>query len=546
MDVRIQKFETLYRLPPKALAERRRLDQVRTSVLDTAFALTVDRAGIREESELCIRKLFVPVSLRLSDSDESIAKTWGAALAAEIARAMRDGETTNIVIYHSRRQALLDLTLSVARSDLRRAWAWRQLGLWHAGDIATESEAVAELTRALRSTPAMVVPMLNALLRTGWLHSISGRLSGRQWEALARAALSETGVTKLLYETTVGVPSSRAFRDAWRVTKSSLLLPAIGTFVGASVATRRAVAALAVMEDDPSLLLNETAQAVVSIIAAAITSGPDFIPGEQSANAGTVRTKSVDQTASLSSASTGHNATSSSQPEASELPSRAPNHESSDSALQPTQRSAKLPGRSAAKIRRTTDQREVETGLDSVGQQIREETELPDLRRRAFTRVAGLLFLIAVMEDLKLPEQIMAHGMLGRRPFVWVIHQLALALVPIDAKDPAAMAFAGLSPDAKPPSEGEAAPSEDEASALKTLAAQIVTRLRLLFEREDQSEGSLVDFVVRRRGEILADPGWIELRLSLDDVATEVRRAGLDLNPGYVPWLGVVMVFVYE
>ena len=32
----------------------------------------------------------------------------------------------------------------------------------------------------------------------------------------------------------------------------------------------------------------------------------------------------------------------------------------------------------------------------------------------------------------------------------------------------------------------------------------------------------------------------------MDQVATEIRRAGLDLDPGYVPWLGVVVRFIYE
>jgi hypothetical protein len=44
----------------------------------------------------------------------------------------------------------------------------------------------------------------------------------------------------------------------------------------------------------------------------------------------------------------------------------------------------------------------------------------------------------------------------------------------------------------------------------------------------------------------VTEPGWIELRFSLDEVSTEIRRAGLDLDPGYVPWLGVVMRFIYE
>jgi hypothetical protein len=33
---------------------------------------------------------------------------------------------------------------------------------------------------------------------------------------------------------------------------------------------------------------------------------------------------------------------------------------------------------------------------------------------------------------------------------------------------------------------------------------------------------------------------------SIREVVTEIRRAGLDLDPGFIPWLGVVMKFYYE
>ena len=46
---------------------------------------------------------------------------------------------------------------------------------------------------------------------------------------------------------------------------------------------------------------------------------------------------------------------------------------------------------------------------------------------------------------------------LARRPLRWTLHRLALTLVPADARDPAALAFAGLPPDAEPPADGRRA-----------------------------------------------------------------------------------------
>jgi hypothetical protein len=43
----------------------------------------------------------------------------------------------------------------------------------------------------------------------------------------------------------------------------------------------------------------------------------------------------------------------------------------------------------------------------------------------------------------------------------------------------------------------------------------------------------------------VADPGWLEVHLDLDTVDVHVRRAGLDVDLGWVPWLGTVVRFRY-
>jgi hypothetical protein len=66
--------------------------------------------------------------------------------------------------------------------------------------------------------------------------------------------------------------------------------------------------------------------------------------------------------------------------------------------------------------------------------------------------------------------------------------------------------------------------------------------------RLGQAERDALDVagqVAARTGSIVASPGWIEVHLDLGDVDIDVRRAGLDLDPGWVPWLGVVVIFVY-
>ena len=532
-EIQIQKFDTRYRLPYWALAEQRRLDGMRTAVLDQAFALALERLGVADDGELCIRNLFAQVHLNLDGTDESLTRKWSLALAEEIGLAMRHGATSNVVVYHSRRQAMMDLAISVSRGDLRRGWAWRQLGLWRSRDVASKSQAISELVRSLCAETALVVPVLRALAEAGALDRIAVGLSEWQWEELALAALSERGPAGVLDEASYS-PSPRALRDALLVLKRSLLLGVIASsrpFRDASPAVCRALAVLAVLDVEPMLLRTETVQAVIGIVADAVRSGRnETIKGSDE-----VAGPAVEQLAESMSASA----------QLAESMSASAQSVDSETAAPVTPGDTDTPELSHDPARRT---REVELGKPPYPgtERDQKDTKPTDLRQRALTPSGGLLFLLGVVEDLKLPEEVLAHPALGARRFLWVIHQLALALADIHPNDPAALAFAGLPPQAKPPSDDEEAPSEIEALALNSFVARIVESLRSLLEREDDPNKVLLEFVCSRCAEVVAEPGWIEVRFSLDDVSTEIRRAGLDLDPGYLPWLGVVVKFIYE
>ena len=493
-------------------------------MLDHAFERELAGRGIPEEAELCIRSLFSPLRVNLSDSEDSIAAQWSVALANEVAAAIAAGPTRNVVFYHSRRQALMDMATSISRSDLGRAWAWRQLGLWQSKNIIA-SQAPFELVRALRESATLVVPILRALAQEARLAKVVGRFDETDWQDLARTALSEVGGVRLL-EPVDRDTSPRALRDAWRVLNSSALLRAVtssDSLRSASEQTRRAVAALAVIDVDPALLLSDTASTLIGIIAGAIAQTRD----ELDANTATTTNNSADSVAPSSKS----NALDEAGAE------RLLGGSSTDNVSNP----------SAPQIADAGARASINSGSSEPNPVAdHSETEvLPDQRRRGFTQFGGLLFLLAVIEDLKLPEEILGNGILTARSFTWSAHQLALSLMQMEPGDPAALAFAGLPPDAKPPSDGEDPPSENEAKIFDALAKRVVERLSSLVESDHLEEPAL-EFVCCRRAEIVSDPGWLEVRFALDDVSTEIRRAGLDLNPGYVAWLGLVVVFVYE
>jgi hypothetical protein len=52
--------------------------------------------------------------------------------------------------------------------------------------------------------------------------------------------------------------------------------------------------------------------------------------------------------------------------------------------------------------------------------------------------------------------------------------------------------------------------------------------------------------VCRRDGRLRVEPGWIEVHLPLASVDTAIRRIGLDLDSGWLPWLGCVLRVHYD
>jgi hypothetical protein len=174
----------------------------------------------------------------------------------------------------------------------------------------------------------------------------------------------------------------------------------------------------------------------------------------------------------------------------------------------------------------------------------RDETE-----QGATTAWAGLVFLHNTAQAANVPALPECDARLARRTLCWVLHQLAGRLAPVMADDPAALAFTGLSPGDPVPA-GVPVTADEEAALDETAAVwRECTWAAVAGTRDPSWRRSVEDTVaavVRRRGRIVAEPGWVDVVLDLNEVDVEVRAAGLDLDPGWVPWLGTVVRFRYE
>ncbi|HET6763318.1 MAG TPA: hypothetical protein VFH27_06590, partial [Longimicrobiaceae bacterium] len=195
--LRIAHLHARYRLAAGAPAARERLDAVLRQVLAEALEHALDRAGVPAHEEICIRHVHAPVRLRLGMGDSTLLAAWSVALADAIRRAA-DGRGGDVVHYGSRPHARADVLLSAAAGDLRRAWAWRQMGLWREGDSASPRTAAVEAVRALLAEPEAIVPVVRQAARAGALPALAARLDADDWAMLARTALANAGAPRSL------------------------------------------------------------------------------------------------------------------------------------------------------------------------------------------------------------------------------------------------------------------------------------------------------------------------------------------------------------
>lgn len=176
-----------------------------------------------------------------------------------------------------------------------------------------------------------------------------------------------------------------------------------------------------------------------------------------------------------------------------------------------------------------------------------EDAPLPkDCRIAATTDYGGLLFLLGVLEDSGVLQDMLHNPAMMGRPFRWMLQSLAIALVQTQPDDPAVGVFSGMGLSSENAWEDEGPPTDEESTAIHSWVAWVADHLQRRMGMVDVPENELIAFVCRRPAEIVSDPGWIEVTFAPREVSTEIRRAALDLNPGYIPWLGIVLRFRYE
>jgi hypothetical protein len=519
----IDRVRARYRLPPSDDEGRRRLNGVLERALGPTLEASLAGTGIRDGELVCIRRLDVSFHARLTRTEAALAGEWAQAFAAELRRSVADG-TAVVVRYPSPAAALLDLVRRVARGDLTRAWAWRSLGLWEGPGDAAPRERARGVVAALSTRPELAAPVLERSAEDPVVrHFLFGRVARLDWTRLAAAALAATGLDPVLARPVAGPAPvgkagagevggrGRSGRPEGAVT--SRLARAAGA-VGVEAATAPAVAALALLATEPGLLHGHRdpgtrIAAVARTLVRPVSGGAGSAPG-----AGRAPTGRGGRRAATPPADARRPGTPDVRPGGAPYEDRPP---------------AAPPAGEAEG-----------DGVDgrAGGEAARGTVEAP-------TAYGGLLFFLNLVGD---PAGLAPPGpppSPSPRSPRWTLNRLGARLAGAPHDDPAVLAFCGTGPGESPPARTGPAPTAAEDAALDAAARRLRHAACAALDGAEGEAGRITRELVRRDAVVAADPGWIEVRFSLRDLAPDVRRAGLDLDPGWLPWLGVVVRFAY-
>jgi hypothetical protein len=529
----------------------RRVDAMLRHLAERRLDAGLGRLGL-SEGDWCIRRADVTFALDPDDGESTAESKWAATMLDSLQRILA-GSQSEVVHYRRRGQALEDLVTSVAAGRIERAWAWRLVGAVNDSDPLLDADPADAMLAALERAPQYALPAILAAIRSTGLAPLHRLLESDGWIRLATLVAGAVGVnnsrTVGLLSVDTAVRSVEPGRDDAAIeTRASRVVveSALGVeLAGSGLRPSRTVAAawamLVLAEADPAALRRATAGKEIAAIARTFErqdsrsalglvspSPPKRQPNESTPHIEAIpattevgRVPIKDQ-AAVDHRSAGRNGTADrhaprSLDRARVISSETPRSDPEKvTVAQPAVPEAAVPQAGATDANNPTG---------------------------VLTIWGGLLFLLATAETAGIPDRLIEDPLLGTRSLRWVMHQLALRLVPVRSRDAAALALAGLPPQADPPI--GAGPSDEEDRALTEWAAHWTDVTVERLAHADANPAEVVSHLSRRRGEVIGERGWIELHLDLDDVDFDVRMAGLDLDPGWIPWLGVVVRFIY-
>ena len=539
------------------------LADLTTRRLDEVLSASLVPAG-----DWYLRRLEVSLDLDPTRPDVAITRDWARAVTVALCTALADAGP-DVVRFRGRLDAIADLVATLALARPGREWAWRAAGVLTDADPDPVSRPAETVIAILARDPGRAVHALSLAVTRAGLPAVHRLLGTSGWRQVASIVLAASGqrATDWLGDTGTAAPDpAAAHRVRLLVRDIAARSPLAGAWRRSRLRpdpeVQRAWAALAAAEAEPAVLRRPGAATVLALLpsvvdgagsGAAIPAPAAARPDAPSPGDGPGRRGDAGDGRSAAWPADGTGPARHRQRDEFQAAAIEPRRATSirESSGNPPAAPGRPPSAAAARGPRPGPAQA--SGATTPGGQAETPAwtaaDLGPDPAFAFdgapTRCGGLVYLFATADAAGIPDAAFADDALEQQPASWLLFQLAQILAgsdPAVREDPAVRAVAGLPPHAAAPGPEPTAEQRVRLGILADAWAGATADAM----GSDEDPRALVARICGRAGVVVHEPGWIEFRLRLADVDLDVRRAGLDLDPGFVSWLGAVVVIRYE
>ena len=523
-DVCMTEVVRRYHIPQACQALKSDIDKQTESFLRDYMPVALRQAGIDTNQIVCIRELKCTFPFSTGVTESQRFEQWLGLLVNRISMLQINSKPEQWLHFHNPVIALISMAEALNKNSTRCAWAWYQLGFVKTADI-TIREGIAQWFDYLHTRPEIMFLVLTEIIRNGTLGQM---LQQRHMDLEAFASLTDVACSQVAFELKID-----EFEEAIKNTSQSgeevdraVNLPRYANELIQWVGRELDISS--VLQIGPSNWRDEQRRRYLTFIKACVW--PVLVSSHMSTNSGFLSRLSLVNAIRLSY-------------QHLVLIGNDKAHRERETTHQRNYQLPEYCKPSASAVSLPAD-----TPVAAAPQSHSIENDEPLAVTAMYGDFGGMVFLLNVL-DASGAIAALHDELFESCSLPCLLESLCLLLEPQSDGDIAVDLVSGRLFEVATDRTDNLL-NEEQEHRLCALALEIknhVCQQLLLYCDESLTDkDALFAAMCRRRCRIEGESGWVNVYFEHESVTTEVRRAGLDLDPGFVPWLGYVVKFHYE
>lgn len=515
-QIRVHEIVRRYHLAQSQKDYKERLDQLTEQLFREYLEVALESSGYRANEILCLRNINISITYEPDKSQIALIQNWVAQLEIVIKESLGQFAQGHWVRYPSLIEAVKSIARDVSVGKLNHLWAWQRMGLISL-DCDTPVSTLRDWLVYIQQNPSVGVPVLYGIAQNGTLSRLirSKILDINAVLHLANLKLHSQSKRldwRLILE---GITDDLVNESAAALGEYAKPVPAYSwsTSLLQDIATLIDVFELQNFRHWSEAKQLETLKIIY------------FLTGVQPEHLTITWGQNNRQISDfLLICLTDINKASSQSPVWHQAKNKLLNQEKHKAFTQMGYENA--------------DFVQTEAMLDL--------NEIEASEMRVTSQYGGLLFLVNILKSPEWQEKL--HTVIEHD---WnldeVLQELCYLLIPKARKDPIVSIFSGRY--------FSSAQTRFHVSQFDSAGLEVIHALMIAIKQDVQQRlftAGMVDTsdvianMFDRSVHIEAETGWINVYFKMNDVDPHIRAAGLDIDPGFLPWLGYVVKFYYE